>query len=267
MIRLDNVSFSYRDDKQDNEVLTDIDLTIEDGEFVCLVGPSGCGKTTLLRMLAGLHFPCAGTLTVNGEAVTEPRDDTAIVFQDYALFPWMTAAKNIEFALRQTHKGMSKDEAVKRTERLLESVGMEGAGNKHPYQMSGGMRQRVAIARALAMDRKILLLDEPFGALDSRIRGELQNLLEELWYSEGRGTKTAVFVTHDISEAVRMADRIIVMDHGRIIREIGVPLRRPRVIMSLDEEKVMKDLRLELTEIMMNDTRDPGKECRCGGPA
>ena len=266
MIRLENVSFSYQDDKQDNEVLTNIDLTIEDGEFLCLVGPSGCGKTTLLRMLAGLHFPSSGTLTVNGEIVTEPREDTAIVFQDYALFPWMTAAGNVEFALRQTHKGITKSEAASRTERLLESVGMEGSGNKHPYQMSGGMRQRVAIARALAMEREILLLDEPFGALDSRIRRELQNLLEGLWYSDGKGTRTAVFVTHDISESVRMADRIVIMDHGRIVREVSVPLRRPRVIMSLEEERQMKELRLELTEIMMNDTGDSGRACKCGGP-
>ena len=181
MIKLENVSFTYADDNQSNEVLKSLDLTIEDGEFVCLVGPSGCGKTTLLRMLAGLHFPTSGSLTVNGEAVTEPRDDTAIVFQDYALFPWMTASGNIEFALRQTHKGMSRKEAEERTAELLISVGMEDAGSKHPYQMSGGMRQRVAIARALAMDRSILLLDEPFGALDAFTRMNMQDELLRIW--------------------------------------------------------------------------------------
>ena len=117
------------------------------------------------------------------------------------------------------------------------------------------------------MEREILLLDEPFGALDSRIRRELQNLLEGLWYSDGKGKRTAVFVTHDISESVRMADRIVIMDHGRIVREVSVPLRRPRVIMSLEEERQMKELRLELTEIMMNDTGDSGRACKCGGPA
>ncbi len=267
MIKLENVSFSYKDDEQNNEVLTSLDLTIEDGEFVCLVGPSGCGKTTLLRMLAGLHFPSSGKLTVNDEEVTGPRDDTSIVFQDYALFPWMTAYRNIEFALKQTHKGISRQEADRKTNELLRRVGMEDEGNKHPYQMSGGMRQRVAIARALAMDRDILLLDEPFGALDSKIRSELQNLLEELWYSDGRGSKTAVFVTHDISEAVRMADRIIIMSQGKSVYEIKVPLRRPRTIMSLEEEKTMRDLRMSLTEIMMNGTSVPGRSCKCGGPA
>ena len=133
--------------------------------------------------------------------------------------------------------------------------------------MSGGMRQRVAIARALAMDRDILLLDEPFGALDSRIRGELQNLLEKLWCTDRERARTAIFVTHDISEAVRMADRIIVMDHGRVINDIRVPLRRPRTIMSIEEERTMKELRLQLSDIMLNDTGEAGKACRCGGPA
>ena len=178
----------------------------------------------------------------------------------------MTAYNNILFALRHTRKGLTRDEEGRIADELLENVGMAEAKNKHPYQMSGGMRQRVAIARALAMDRDILLLDEPFGALDSKIRGELQNLLEELWCSDKERGRTAIFVTHDTSEAVRMADRIIVMDHGKVINEIEVPLRRPRVIMSLEEERMMKDLRLQLSDIMLNDTGDRGKTCRCGGP-
>lgn len=266
MIRLENVSFSYGDGDTSQETLKNLNLNIEKGEFICLAGPSGCGKTTLLRMLAGLHFPCSGKLTIKGEEVKEPRDDIAIVFQDYALFPWMTAYQNIEFTLRHTRKGLGREEAGKLTMDLLDKVGMRDAAKKHPYQMSGGMRQRVAIARALAMDREILLLDEPFGALDSRIRRDLQNLLEELWYSDGGNSRTAVLVTHDIPEAVRMADRIIVMDEGRILKEFRVPLRRPRVIMSLEEERIMKDIRLELTELMMNSTREAGRECRCGGP-
>ncbi len=267
MIRLENVNFSYEDEKQNNEVLRSVDLEIERGEFVCVVGPSGCGKTTLLRMLAGFHFPTSGTLTINGEPVAEPRDDTAIVFQDYALFPWMTAYNNIRFAIRHTRKGLTREESDRLTEQFLRDVSMEDAANKHPYQMSGGMRQRVAIARALAMDRDILLLDEPFGALDSGIRTELQNLLEKLWYGDGSSRKTVVFVTHDIAEAVRMADRIIVMDHGQVIKEISVPMRRPRTILSLEEDRELRDLRFSLTEIIMSRTSESGRACRCGGPA
>ena len=266
MIKLEKLSYSYSDDKSE-KALDNISLEIPKGEFVCVVGPSGCGKTTLLRLLAGLSFPTEGELTVNGRITDGPRDDTAIVFQDYALFPWMTAYNNIRFALRHTRKELTREEECGLADELLKNVGMFEAKNKHPYQMSGGMRQRVAIARALAMDRDILLLDEPFGALDSRIRADLQNLLEQLWCSDKDRARTAIFVTHDIAEAVRMADRIIVMDHGRIINEIKVPLRRSRVIMSLDEERTMKDLRLQLSEIMMNDTGDAGRSCRCGGPA
>jgi len=266
LIKLENIGFSYSDDLN-TKALDSISLEIKRGEFVCIVGPSGCGKTTLLRLLAGLSFPTEGNLLIDGKPMDGPGDDIAIVFQDYALFPWMTAYKNIRFTLKHTRKGLDKEDEDRIARELLEKVGMEDAANKHPYQMSGGMRQRVAIARALAMDRDILLLDEPFGALDSKIRGELQNLLEDLWRSDKDRERTAVFVTHDIGEAVRMADRIIVMDHGRIINEISVPLRRPRVIMSLEEEKTMKELRLKLSEIMLNDTGDSGKACRCGGPA
>lgn len=267
MIKIENVNFSYSDDKQENHVLESLDIEIGDGEFVCLLGPSGCGKTTLLRMLAGLHFPQSGRVTIDGDEVTGPGDDISIVFQDYALFPWMTAKKNVEFAIKATHKGISRADISDRAMAYLKDVGMADAASKHPYQMSGGMRQRVAIARALSMERKILLMDEPFGALDQKMRTELQNLLETLRYSEANSGKTVVFVTHDISEAVRMADRVIIMDGGRVARDIRVPVRRPRTDLTEREREQLKAIRLELTEFMMENTSAQGRSCRCGGPA
>ena len=269
-IILNHVSFSYEDRGESFEALRDIDLTIKDGEFICVVGPSGCGKTTLLRLLAGLARPTEGEILIGGEPVDGPSREASIVFQDYALFPWMTARKNVQFGIAQTHPGMLKDEVRQRTEAILEKVDMLASADKHPYQMSGGMRQRVAIARALALDREILLLDEPFGALDARIRGELQNLLEELWAGareSGDRRKTVVFVTHDIPEAVRLSDRILFMMPGHIAEEIEVPVARPR--RDPDDKAVfeMKKIRRSLTEKMIISASARGRGCACGGPA
>ena len=225
-------------------------------------------------------LPTQGTVKVNGRFVDGPCRDAAVVFQDYALFPWMTALKNVRFSLSRTAPSLPAGEVRRRSERALEAVDMLAAADKHPYQMSGGMRQRVAIARALALDTDILLLDEPFGALDARIRMELQNLLEDLWkngMSGGLGTpgaeherqsvrKTVVFVTHDIPEAVRMADRIVYMQPGRIVEEIPVNVKRPRTV--LDDASVfeMKRIRRYLTERMIDDAGERGRRCACGGP-
>ena len=269
-IVLNHVSFSYEDRREVYEALRGINLTIGDGEFVCIVGPSGCGKTTLLRLLAGLACPTGGEIRVGGKAVDGPSREAAIVFQDYALFPWMTARKNVQFGIAESHPGLSKEEVRRRCDEILEKVDMLDSADKHPYQMSGGMRQRVAIARALALDREILLLDEPFGALDARIRGELQNLLEELWirgWESGGHRKTVVFVTHDIPEAVRLADRILFMKPGCIAEEITVPDARPRS--DPDDRAVfeMKKIRRALTEKMLLSTSEKGRGCACGGPA
>ena len=267
MIVLDDISFSYMDGGQREQALTSVSLTIQDGEFVCLIGPSGCGKATLLRLLAGLHMPSSGSILVNGEPVSGPRDDMAIVFQDYALFPWMTARKNVQFCIRQTHKDLSAKEALRIADDYLDRVGMRYAAEKHPYQMSGGMRQRVAIARALAMDKKILLLDEPFGALDTINRTDLQNLLEELWGEDPVSRKTVLFVTHDIQEAVRMADRILLMQAGQLKEDLPVRLDRPRTELTGKDAMVFRRLRRGLTEKMLEVERPIGRGCRCGGPA
>lgn len=226
-IEIRNLSFSYQNGKQDIQALNGLNLTVKDGEFLCIIGPSGGGKSTLLRMLAGLETPDEGAVLIDGKAVTGPGSDRMIVFQDYALFPWFTVEKNVSFALRQG-RGLSKQEAKEKTRVYLERVGMRGTETMYPFQLSGGMRQRVAIARALAMDTDILLLDEPFGALDAKIRTEIQNLLLTLWRNEGGNRKTVVFVTHDVNEAILLADRIVFMEPGKVRTEVNVDLPRPR---------------------------------------
>ena len=219
MIELRDVSFSYIDNGRQRQVLSHVSLTIGEGEFVCVAGLSGCGKTTLLRLMAGLQLPSAGMVTVGEKPVTGPQKDTAVVFQDYALFPWMTAYGNVRFCIRQTRQELTAAETDRLARQALADVGLAGAAQLHPYQMSGGMRQRAAIARALATDKKILLLDEPFGALDAKNRADLQELLEARWNADPRSRKTIVFITHDIREAVLLADRVLLMRPGGAMQE------------------------------------------------
>lgn len=227
-IQLDHVSFTYEAHGQRYQALRDLSLTIEDGEFVCVVGRSGCGKTTLLRLLSGLQPPTEGAIRVDGVPLTGPSTQRAMVFQNYTLFPWMTARENVRFGVRQARRNLSRRETLEIAETYLRRVDMADAADRYPYQMSGGMRQRVAIARALAMDAEILLLDEPFGALDARSRKELQALLERLWSQGGQRKKTVVFVTHDIQEAVHLGSRILYMVPGQITEDIPVSLPYPR---------------------------------------
>lgn len=215
MIKVDNVTFSYPGSSE--TVLSNLNLTIEDGEFLCIIGHSGCGKSTLLRLVAGLDAPAAGAIVIDGEPVNGPRADRTIVFQQYSLFPWMTVKKNVLFALKKAGK-FSRQEMEQRAEFFLEKTGMKDSRDKYPYQLSGGMRQRTAIARALAMDSPFLLLDEPFGALDTKIRRELQDLLRELWEKSAE-KKTVIFVTHDLDEAMIMGSRIVFVKDGCIFRE------------------------------------------------
>lgn len=224
--RIENMSFSYT--KAGPPVLKNIHLTIDDGDFVCIAGPSGCGKTTLLRLLAGLALPTAGSIKMNGQTITGPGTDRGIVFQNYTLFPWMVARKNVEFGIQQAKKDLSHEEVQDIANQFLKKVKMEEDGDKYPFELSGGMRQRIAIARALAMDADTLLLDEPFGALDPKIRANLQDLLVELWDNAGNMKKTVICVTHDIDEAVRLGNRIFFMDQGTISNEISVDLPRIR---------------------------------------
>lgn len=226
-IELSHVRFCYGQQGQCFRALDDLNVKIEEGEFVCILGHSGCGKTTLLRLLSGLQEPTVGTVCLDGHPMAGPGPDRAVVFQNYALFPWMSAKKNVQFGIRQARRSLSRPAAAELAMSYLDMVEMADAADKYPYQLSGGMRQRVAIARALAMDAEVLLLDEPFGALDAKIRLELQQLLESLWCS-GEKRKTVIFVTHDIREAALLASRIIFMEPGKIVADIPVDLPRPR---------------------------------------
>ncbi len=217
MIQINDVSFRYSEDTKN--ILENFHLTVEDGEFLCVIGHSGCGKSTLLRLVAGLDFPQKGEILVDGETVRSPAVERSIVFQQYSLFPWLTVKKNVLFALKKTKK-YSKEEAEARAELFLSRTGLAGDMDKYPYQLSGGMRQRTAIARALAVDSPFLLLDEPFGALDTKIRKELQSLLKELWENADTGKrKTVIFVTHDLEEAMIMGSRIVFIRDGKVCHE------------------------------------------------
>jgi NitT/TauT family transport system ATP-binding protein len=208
-------------------VLSDIDLHVAEGEFLCLLGPSGCGKTTLLRLLAGLDLPSAGTISYNGSPIQGPSLERGVVFQNYSLFPWFTLAENIELALSKSHPRQDASWRQAHAHDYLARVGLGDSAGQYPSLLSGGMQQRGAIARALALGSPVLLMDEPFGALDPINRAKLQDLLLELWASS---RKTVVFVTHDVEEALYLADRVVVLGSspGRIIQEIAVRFERPR---------------------------------------
>ena len=247
-IQLDQVSFTYKAHGQCFQALRDLNFTIQDGEFVCVLGRSGCGKSTLLRLLSGLQAPSTGVIRVDGTPLEGPATSRAMVFQNYALFPWMTARENVRFGIRQARGNLSRRETRELAGAYLEKVGMAEAADRYPCQMSGGMCQRVAIARALAMDAEILLLDEPFGALDARSRQELQRLLERLW-SQGEKRKTVVFVTHDLQEAAQLASRILYMTPGRVSRDLPVDLPYPRDALEDAEARQLQALREELLQL------------------
>ena len=205
--------------------LQDIDLTIPRGQFVCLLGPSGCGKSTLLNAIAGFSLPSQGSITADGQLVTAPGPQRGMVFQEYALFPWMTVAENIAFGLQI--KGLPRAQIDATVERLLHTLSLQDFRQRYPKDLSGGMRQRVAIARVLALDSPIMLMDEPFGALDALTRRNLQDELLRIW---AELKKTIIFVTHSIEEAIYLADRIVVMTYrpGTVKRDLLVPLPRMR---------------------------------------
>lgn len=207
------------------QALSPTDLTVAKNDFITILGPSGCGKSTLLRIIAGLDRPSAGRVLVEGREVRGPGSDRGMVFQSYTLFPWLTVAENIGFGLRE--RGVPMAERREIVAAYLDKVGLRGFEGHYPKQLSGGMQQRTAIARALANDPAILLLDEPFGALDNQTRGLMQELLLGIWERE---RKTVIFVTHDIEEAIFMASRVIVMTArpGRIKADVPVDLGHPR---------------------------------------
>ncbi|GAA5262200.1 ABC transporter ATP-binding protein [Methanocalculus sp. MC3] len=205
--------------------LDNVSAEISRGEFLCMLGPSGCGKTTLLRMIGGLDHPTSGEIIVEGTPVTGPDPRLAMIFQEYSLYPWRTVRANVGFGLQM--RGMPHDEREEIVNRFIGLVGLEGFGDSYPYELSGGMRQRVAVARALATDPAVLLMDEPFGALDARTRNRMQKELLLIWE---KTKKTVMFVTHSVDEAVFLADRIMVLSArpGRIAGIYDVDIPRPR---------------------------------------
>ena len=207
------------------QALLPVDLAVEANDFLTILGPSGCGKSTLLRIIAGLDKPTTGQALLDGEPVKGPGPDRGMVFQSYTLFPWLTVRRNICFGLRE--KGMPEAEQAERAAFFIDRVGLRGFENHFPKQLSGGMQQRTALARALANDPKILLLDEPFGALDNQTRTLMQELLLGIWEAD---RKTVLFVTHDIDEAIFMASRVAVFTArpGRIKTELAIELPHPR---------------------------------------
>ncbi len=219
--------------------LQDITATVPEGQFLCLLGPSGCGKSTLLNAMAGFTPLTSGAITVGGNPVREPGPDRGMVFQEYALFPWMSVEDNVRFGLDV--KGVARAQADATVARITEKLGLSDFLKRYPKDLSGGMRQRVAIARILALDPPVMLMDEPFGALDALTRRTLQDELLRIW-SEYR--KTIVFVTHSIEEAIYLADRILVMTYrpGRIKRDVTVPMPRPRDPASADFNAIKREL-------------------------
>jgi NitT/TauT family transport system ATP-binding protein len=217
--------------------LARVDLSISDQEFVAVVGPSGCGKTTCLRMVAGFEFPSAGSVSVAGRRVTGPGPDRAVVFQQFALFPWKTVADNIALGLR--NKGVAKVERIRRVAEAITLMNLEGYENSFPHQLSGGMQQRVAIARAYVLDPDVLLMDEPFGALDAQTRTTMQ---EELVRLARRNPRTVLFITHAVEEAVYLADRVAVMTRrpGRI-KEL-IDIRSVRMAEKWDQHERIEDV-------------------------
>ncbi len=232
-LKIVEVSKTYAGRKRDVEALRPVNLQVEAGEFVCLLGPSGCGKSTLLSIVAGLESATTGEVWADEHKISGPGTDRVLLFQDAALFPWLDVLSNIEFGLRQTR--LSAQERHHIASRFIDMVHLNGFEKSYTHQLSGGMRQRVAIARALAIDPSVLLMDEPFGALDALTRDRLYAELESIWSST---RKTILFVTHNVQEAIALGDRILVFAPrpGRIVREFHIDLPRPR---SLEDHRLV----------------------------
>jgi NitT/TauT family transport system ATP-binding protein len=245
-IALTGVFRSYADSRgSSTRALQNIDLEIEQGEFVCIVGPSGCGKSTLLHLLAGLDRPTTGEVTVDGSPVNGPGTDRILLFQELGLFPWLTVRQNVEFGLKMA--GVSKDDRRDQARVFLRMVHLSHFEDHYIHQLSGGMKQRVALARSLALRPKILLMDEPFAALDAQTRDMLHDELERIWKET---SPTIVFVTHNVREAVRLGDRVLLMSFrpGRIKKQFQINLHRPRHVEDSDVAYLSKEILGQLRE-------------------
>ncbi len=256
MIELKNVQKTYAGKRGRGTPVTAlerVDLTIADGEFVTVVGPSGCGKTTMLNLLAGFEPASQGDILLDGQPVKEPGPERAVVFQQPSLLPWMTVAENIAFGL--TLRNGPKHVNQERVAAMVETMGLKGFESHKPYELSGGMQQRVAIARALITDPRILLMDEPFGALDAQTRSDMQRFLLSLWK---KLKPTVFFVTHDVEEAILLADRVLVMTPrpGRVAADMAIDLPRPRK-WDLVLGREFNDYKRQILKVLRPEEREP----------
>lgn len=240
-----NISKQFKSQNGGVEALSNISLDVAPGEFVCIVGPSGCGKSTLLKIVAGLILPDSGELFCNGKPINNASCSRVVIFQELALFPWLNAVKNVEFGLKM--QGLSKESRESKAERFLKMVHLWQFKDAYIHELSGGMKQRVALARALAINPEVLLMDEPFTALDAQTRWLLHFELQEIWR---KTAKTILFVTHNIREAVTLADRVVVLSArpARIKKEFKIGLKRPRDDGSLEVAKISGSIMNELKE-------------------
>jgi nitrate ABC transporter ATP-binding subunit len=249
---IDGVSKVYQTARGPYTVLEDVNLTVYEGEFICVIGHSGCGKSTLLNMVAGFNRPTAGEICLKSKPILRPGPDRMVVFQNYSLLPWMSAFENVYLAVKQVYTDKSKEEKTKIAKDSLALVGLSEAMNKKPKELSGGMRQRVSIARALSIRPEVLILDEPFGALDVMTREELQEELLSIWRAN---RVTALMITHDIDEALFLADRIVLMSNGpaaHIAEIIEVPFARPRDRKAISDDPRYYTLRNYILEFLYN---------------
>jgi NitT/TauT family transport system ATP-binding protein len=245
-VGLSDICLSYRAQSGERLLALDhINLQVKAGEFLCIVGPSGCGKSTLLHLIAGLHQQTSGQILIDGKQVQGPGTDRLLIFQDLGLFPWLTVGQNVEFGMKM--KGIRKVEREEKTRYYLRLVHLSQFKQSYTHQLSGGMRQRVALARALATEPDVLLMDEPFAALDAQTRDLLHDELERIWAETGR---TIIFVTHNVREAIRLGDRVALLTFrpGRVKREFPVNLPRPRVLEDIHVAHAAREILGELRE-------------------
>jgi bicarbonate transport system ATP-binding protein/nitrate/nitrite transport system ATP-binding protein len=251
-LHIDNVSKVYDTPKGPYTVLDGVDLTVDEGEFVCVIGHSGCGKSTLLDMVSGFRQPSSGEVRLKGQVIERPGPDRMVVFQNYCLLPWKTVFENVYLAVKAVHSDKSKAEKTELVHKHLAMVGLEEAADKKPGQISGGMKQRVAIARALSTYPQVLILDEPFGALDAITKEELQEELLQIWTAH---RVTVLMITHDIDEALFLADRVVMMTNGpsaKIGEIMTVPFDRPRNRSQITEDPRYYTLRNQALDFLFS---------------
>lgn len=245
-INIENLTVEYQSGSSKFTCFKNFNLTVNDGEFVCVLGESGCGKSSLLNAVAGLIKPSNGSIKIDDKTIDGPGRDRSVVFQHYSLFPWLSARKNVIFGIKHGVKKVDKVKCGEIADYYLKEVGLEHAKDKYPAQLSGGMQQRVAIARAMATDSSILLMDEPFGAIDPKIRVELQNLVSKLCKEY---KKTVIFITHDIEESIILADRIIFLKPNNSYENIDVKLEKNQARSNLLSSREYKNLHDKLISL------------------